>query len=270
MANFTVNIMLPAPSWNGPGYHLFDVDGCTPIMDFEQPLGMWPGSIPTGQGVFVYSNLYMPSPLVYSTLHIYNLNSTALGTFYLEYDGVKMLPAVDPEGDPENPMFTIDVLGIAPGADIPGLKLIFDTHNASGASDLLTFDSYTKDQNGWQSWIVQSSYSITSGICEPQQETSIIETYAEITPCQTYSRITVPSPNPFTRWVEIVANDSFGTVLAGHTISVETDYELWVYGDTSGPNNTYSSVSLNIYANENDSSIIDFYTLRRNHNGTYC
>jgi len=206
----------------------------------------------------------------YKTLNIKNLNMPDDPAFYMEYNGVKLVP--DP--DPDVTVLSVNITGIAADAVIPLFNLVYNPDLVTATSAIF-YDIEIID-------VTDASLGVKSGLifltyqeCAPVAvKDKITVDSATNTSCYTEEVVTVKVPTGSSRYVYGVISDGFGSITGGtlpETITADKTYTLKIDASNAGSTNgIYSVVQLFVKDNVTDGTVNAHRTINRNHSGNIC
>lgn len=266
MATFNINIDPIPPAWYYETFYLFPHDSCETLVNQEFSVGLFQRG-ENAADTWVFSGVDHPYQNDNKYLKITNMYSTHPTTFYMEYNGV---PIPNGSFDPDNPQVVIDVQFVPAGYPIPGLKFKFSGHDPDDGGNISFQVSMERVSDGVEGLWVYPRFNSQNLVCEPDPVQEIFQVSGYTDSCGSYGTWTVTVPNGSTRYVEIISNDAFGTTSASQTISVDTDFDIEVLGEITGPYNNFSNCTLRTKLNAASNQIIDSVTIARAHSGSYC
>lgn len=205
----------------------------------------------------------------YDTIRISNLLYTDESNWFLEYNGVPLVPNVDPNVV----ILTVDVTAVAVNAAIPLFLAKYDNDAITGNATI-AFDFEVEDTLGTIFGKVRAGVIFLYVECiPPVQKATITEISVLQNGCETTRVVRVNVPAEGSRYVSKVESDGFASVTGGTfpaTITVDTEYTLKIDADNSGPNGIYSVAQLLVKESATSGTFLSAATVSRNHTGNIC
>ena len=267
MATFSINIDPIPPAWYYETFDMFQhATDCNVLITSEHTVGL----TQRGENVadrWIFSSIDNPYQYDNKYLKITNMYSTHPNTFYMEYNGV---PIPNASFEPDNPQVVIDVQYVASGYPIPGLKFKFVDHNPDDGGSISFQVSMERVSDSVEGLWVYPRFNSQNIDCTPPPEPEIFQESGISDQCHTSGTWRVAVPPGSSRWVTITSNDQFGTTDLAEEITVDTVYQLDVFGETNGPYTTFSNVTLATRLYSTSTTIIDSIQIARAHTGTTC
>jgi hypothetical protein len=267
MASFDININSKPVLPYTPNFITLTRSNCT-ALNQSIPLGMARTQENPGIEFLLYTyNTGIAAP--WKTLHIRNLSYTNGTNFYLEYNGIKLVPLGDPLAD----VIAIDVTGVAIDAIIPLFTLELDNIVNTSQTMSMNFSFAITDTNDVQYPATISSATLTINECPPLTQTKpfTLDSTQDFN-CFSSAGVTVKVPSEETRHVKIVSSDSFSNFFPSfqETISADKLYFLQIDADKTTGTGTRSTIRIEIRYNSGSANLLGSYTLERRHSGNIC
>lgn len=263
MGNFTININSQViPPYTGEN-KFFDVQSCLTPYSKSISLGI---AKDTDSSIITYI-LASYTGVGWDTIRIYDIEYSDDSTFYLEYNGNKLVPNIDPNVA----VATIDVSTVLINQAIPTFSIEIDS-SALTSNESIKFTVEVEDTATNLGGKVDVYFNLLPEECLDVPVEEITEVSKTITTCETTAVITVNVPPESSRYVAISASGSFTTIPLGlpETITSSKNYTLTIEGDNVGMASSYSIITVTVKSSAASAHILAAYTLTRNHKNLYC
>jgi len=263
MADFSINISKKStPEYTVTANTLFDIDGCITPLTTEYPVGLIQNTATLTPEYYLLSAYTDASS--WKTLKIKNVVYSNGLNFYLSDTSVKI-----PEAGAT--VYDFDVTGQAVDIAIPNFTVTTDAYNLTSAT--ITFDlaieNLASEIDAYTTVTIMAS---KTNCITPVSD--LIVAMIQDDACGIQNDVNVFVPSEGERYVVVTSNDAFGSTsdtTAGETITTETMYSLIIdASDTGTPYSEYSTVILLVYNNSSMSTLIDSWSITRNHQGIIC
>lgn len=265
MADFaiTINSQPTTSDYVVTASSVFKADSCIAVIDSETPIGLLQNTATTTPEYYMLSSYTDAS--AWKTLKIKNVVYSHPTNVYLSDTLVKI-----PEAG--GTVYDFVITGQAVDIAIPNLTLTMDTYTPTGSATI-TFDLAIQNQLDQIGNYTSVTLQIDKKRCIIPLEEILISSVASNT-CEIRDIATVIPPIEGERYVVLEANDIFGSegssVTAGETITVSTNYTLWINASDVGVPDTYSNVIIKVYNNSSMAILLSSYQIDRAHQGIIC
>lgn len=266
MADFTININAEPVIPFQPNGSKFRQIPCT-AGEQDIPLGVI-------EATNTPANYYLLTDYTgannYKTLIIKNLQMPDDPAFYMEYNGVKLVPNVDPNVA----VLTVNITGIAADAVIPLFNLVYNNDLVT-ATSAITYDIEIIDVTDASLGTKPGLIYLTYVECPPTivKEKVVVDSSTNNS-CYTEEVVTVKVPTGSSRYVYGVISDGFGSITGGtlpETITADKQYTLKIdAANGTSMDSFYSVVQIFVKDSVSDGTINAHRTISRNHSGNIC